>query len=179
MELGVEEIAALLVSPAAAQPVEAGAGYSHLDHARQTAAILASDPRNDEELVVAGLVHDIGQLFAGVGDLGHAQAGEAGVRRVLGERVATLVGLHVEAKRYLSATVAYGEVLSPASVASLMVQGGPMTPAQCVAFEALDECGDAVSLRKADDRAKVDDLVVADLSHWLAMVRRVAVRAER
>ncbi len=177
MELSVEDIAALLASRAAQQRVEPQARYSHLDHARQTAALLAADPNNDEALVVAGLVHDIGHLLPGVGDPGHARAAEAAVRRTLGERVGGLVGLHVAAKRYLCALDDYDDVLSPGSVTSLAVQGGPMNKEERSAFEALDAFGDAVRLRRADDGAKVDDLFVPDLAEWMVLVRRVAADA--
>ena len=38
-----------------------------------------------------------------------------------------------------------------------------------------DELGDAVALRRADDRGKVDGLVVDGLAAWMELVRRVAV----
>ena len=51
--------------------------------------------------------------------------------RALGERVAGIVGLHVEAKRYLVATEAgYGGVLTNDSVVSLGRQGGALTRAR-------------------------------------------------
>jgi predicted HD phosphohydrolase len=151
-----------------------GAAYSHLDHALQTAALLRGEGP-DEQLAVAGLVHDIGHLLPGVDDAGHAEAGAAGVRGALGERVAGLVGLHVAAKRYLVADEgAYGGGLSAGSVTSLSMQGGPMSSNERAAFEASPLFREAVALRRADDRGKVDGLVVDDLAMWMAAVRRVA-----
>ena len=70
-------------------------------------------------------MHDIGHLLPGVGDAAHASAGAEAVRAALGARVAGLVALHVEAKRYLVATEpGYGGGLGPDSVASLATQGG-------------------------------------------------------
>jgi predicted HD phosphohydrolase len=172
--LSVDDIAALLGSEAAGRPVEVGASFSHLDHALQTAALLR-DEAADEELVVAGLVHDIGHLLPGIDDAGHAEAGAAGVRDALGERVAGLVGLHVAAKRYLVADEgSYGGGLSEGSVISLSMQGGPMSSDERSAFEASPLFGAAVALRRADDRGKVDGLAVDDLAVWISAVRRVA-----
>jgi predicted HD phosphohydrolase len=175
MQLTVDDIAVLLGSTAASEPVEAGASFSHLDHALQTAALLRDEAPPDEELAVAGLVHDIGHLLPGVGDAGHAEAGATGVRDSLGERVAGLVGLHVAAKRYLVAGGgSYGGGLSAGSVTSLSVQGGPMSSDERSAFEGSPLFQQAVALRRADDRGKVDGLVVDDLAVWMAAVRRVA-----
>jgi predicted HD phosphohydrolase len=176
MNLTVDDIGELLASAAAGQPVGEGASTTHLDHARQTAALLREGAADDDELVVAGLVHDIGHLLPGIGDAAHAEAAAAGVREALGERVAGLVGLHVAAKRYLVADVgSYGGGLSAGSVTSLSVQGGPMSSDERASFEALPLSADAVVLRRADDRAKVDGLVVDGLEAWMAVVRRVAV----
>jgi predicted HD phosphohydrolase len=176
-QLTVDDIGALLGSGAAGQAVEAGASFSHLDHALQTAALLR-DEGPDEELAVAGLVHDIGHLLPGVDDAGHSGAGAAGVRDALGERVAGLVGLHVAAKRYLVAgEVAYGGDLSAGSVTSLSMQGGPMSSDERSAFEASPLFREAVTLRRADDRGKVEGLEVDDLGVWMAAMRRVAEAA--
>jgi predicted HD phosphohydrolase len=185
VHLTIDDIETLLASGAAAEPVEEGASYTHLDHALQTAALLrhegaagGEDARalaRVDELAVAGLVHDIGQLLPGIGDAAHAGAGAAAVRRALGERVAGLVGLHVAAKRYLVAGEGpYGEGLPAGSMTSLFRQGGPMSSDERASFEALPLFADAVTLRRADDRAKVDGLVVDGLEVWMEAVRGVA-----
>jgi predicted HD phosphohydrolase len=149
--------------------------FTHLDHALQTASVLRAQFPEDPELAVAGLVHDIGHLLEGVGDAEHAEVGAAAVRVALGERVAGLVGLHVEAKRYLVARqVTYGGTLAADSVASLALQGGPMSPDEQAAFEQLPHARDALLLRRADEGGKVDGLVVGGLSDWMPLVRRVS-----
>jgi predicted HD phosphohydrolase len=180
--LTVDDIGQLLASGAAGEPVEDGASFTHLDHALQTATLLRSEVgerglgEQDDALIVAGLVHDIGQLLPGIGDAEHDAAGAAGVRRTLGKRVAGLVGLHVAAKRYLVARGGtYWGGLSVGSVTSLSLQGGPMSSDECSRFEALPLFDDAVALRRADDRGKVDGLVVDGLAAWMEVVRRVAV----
>ena len=146
--------------------------FTHLDHALQTAAVLRHDFPDDIELAVAGLVHDIGHLLPGVGDAEHAEAGAEAVREALGERVAGPVGLHVEAKRYLVARQdAYAEVLAADSVASLALQGGPMSAEEQRDFERLPHAQRALDLRRADERGKVDGLEVAGLGEWMKVVR--------
>jgi predicted HD phosphohydrolase len=138
--------------------------FTHLEHALQTAAVLRQEFPDDIELAVAGLVHDIGHLLPGVGDAEHADAGAEAVRAVLGEDVAGPVGLHVEAKRYLVARQgAYSDDLAPDSVASLALQGGPMSTDEQRAFERLPHAQRALDLRRADERGKVDGLEVAGL----------------
>jgi predicted HD phosphohydrolase len=151
--------------------------FTHLDHALQTAAVLRQQAPDDQELAVAGLVHDIGHLLPGVGDPEHAEAGGAAVREALGERVAGLVGLHVAAKRYLVARqVEYSGTLAADSVVSLAMQGGPMSPAEQAAFEKLPYAEDALVLRRADESGKVDGLRVAGLAEWMDIVREVHAR---
>jgi predicted HD phosphohydrolase len=185
--LTVDDIGQLLASGAAGEPVEAGASFTHLDHALQTATLLRAEVAergqgegedgdgDGDALIVAGLVHDVGHLLPGVGDAEHGAAGAAAVRGALGKRVAGLVGLHVAAKRYLVASGGtYGGGLSAGSVTSLSLQGGPMSSDERARFEALPLFGDAVALRRADDRGKVDGLVVDGLAAWMEVVRRVA-----
>jgi predicted HD phosphohydrolase len=146
--------------------------FTHLDHALQTAAVLRHDFPDDIELAVAGLVHDIGHLLPGVGDAEHAEAGAEAVRETLGDRVAGPVGLHVEAKRYLVARQnAYAEVLAADSVASLALQGGPMSAEEQQEFERLPHAQRALDLRRADERGKVDGLAVAGLGEWMKVVQ--------
>jgi len=86
--------------------------------------------------------------------------------------VADLVALHVQAKRYLVATEpGYGAELASDSVASLANQGGSMSPDEVAAFGALPLAPAAVALRRADDRGKVEGLVVRGLGHWVPLLQ--------
>jgi len=175
-DLGIDEIVQLLAA-AAARPLDACAAVSQLDHALQTAALLEHRYPDDPELAAAGLVHDIGHLLPGVDDAAHASAGAEVVRTVLGARVAGLVALHVEAKRYLVATEpGYGGRLGPDSVASLATQGGSASPGEVAAFAALPLASAARALRRADDGGKVEGLVVRDLPSWVPLLRRLSER---
>ena len=171
--LSVDEIVAVLES-GADRPLGPGVAVTQLDHALQTAAALRHDHPDDIELAVAGLVHDLGQLLPGARDETHAHDGGAAVRGVLGERVAGIVALHVEAKRYLVATDGnYQARLTEDSVVSLGRQGGVLEPGQASAFLALPWAADAVTLRRADDGAKVLGLEVAGLEEWVPLLHRM------
>ena len=99
-------------------------------------------------------------------------AGAGAVGAALGARVAGLVALHVEAKRYLVATEpGYGAGLGPDSVASLATQGGAASPREVSDFAALPLAGAAVALRRADDSGKLEGLVVGDLPSWVPLLR--------
>jgi predicted HD phosphohydrolase len=144
-------------------------GLSALDHALQCAFELAGARPRDDELQLAGLVHDIGH---GLGsDEEHGRLGAELVRSLLGERVAGLVAAHVEAKRYLVATdVSYRARLSTDSVRTLALQGGAMAPGQVAAFASSPWASDALVLRRADDAAKVAGRAVPPLAHWVPVL---------
>ena len=70
--------------------------------------------------------------------------------------------LHVPAKRYLCATDAgYFGMLSPASVHTLGLQGGPMTAQEIALFEKEPYHREAVRVRRWDDQGKVAGLKTA------------------
>jgi phosphonate degradation associated HDIG domain protein len=147
---------------------------SQTEHALQ-AADLAAQEGASNALVVAALLHDVGHLLHTEGedvadrgvDARHEEAGEAWLLESFGPDVTEPVRLHVAAKRYLCAVDPdYLATLSPASVRSLELQGGPMTPDEIARFERNPYCGDAVRLRRWDDAAKVPGLGVPGLDTY-------------
>jgi len=146
-----------------------------LAHGLQCAALLAAVEPSDLELQVAGLVHDVGTIVAPGEPSRHAWIGADVVRSLLGDRVATLVGGHDQAKRYLVTTdAAYRERLSPRSIATLRGQGGLLDPTERAAFEERAEFDALLSLRRADDGAKEHGRAVPPLEHWRDAVRELA-----
>ena len=173
--LSVDELVDLLATVGPTHQLSPTVAVSQLDHALQTAALLERARPDDAELAVAGLVHDIGHLLSGGTDEAHAEDGAAAVRRVLGERVAGIVGLHVEAKRYLVGVEGgYDGELSDDSVLSLRRQGGSLGATEAAAFAGLPLAADAVTLRRADDHGKAEGLVVHPLEWWVPRLRAVA-----
>ncbi|MFC9440774.1 HD domain-containing protein [Nocardia sp. NPDC057030] len=161
-------------------PDRSGDPVDILDHDRQCAELLRQRYPRDEQLQVAGLVHDIGHQLVPGDDAGHGRHGAAAIRELLGARVARLVELHVVAKRYLAATdSAHTAGLSRSSQRTLITQGGPMNAAEAAAFEADPDFDAALALRRADDAGKVVGLAVAPLDSWIPVIERVAERALR
>lgn len=174
---GVDELMGLLADGADVWDMadRSGDPVDILDHDRQCAELLRRDYPEDEELQVAGLVHDIGHQLVPGDDAGHGRHGAAAVRALLGDRVARLVELHVVAKRYLAATdSAHAANLSPSSRRTLALQGGPMTEAEVAQFRTDPHFAAALALRRADDAGKVVGLVVAPLTTWRPVIERVA-----
>ena len=84
------------------------------------------------------------------------------------------IRLHVPAKRYLCATDAeYQAQLSPASIQSLALQGGPFSADEVEAFERNSHFRAAVALRRWDDLAKIPNLDVPPLEHYRPRLERV------
>jgi predicted HD phosphohydrolase len=152
-------------------------GLTALDHHLQCAALLARAHPEDPELQVAGLLHDIGHWLApGKPDL-HGVVGSEYLRDMFSERVAALVELHVDAKRYLvSVEPGYRAMLSQGSALTLVAQGEAMSADEAGAFEAKNYAADAVVLRRADEMAKVPGLQVPSLAAWAPVLEAAAVR---
>ena len=145
-----------------------------LEHALQCAA-LAEAEGAEARLMTAALLHDIGHLIHDLGDAPavrgiddrHEVLGRDWLARFFGAAVTEPVALHVDAKRYLTATdPGYFATLSAGSVRSLELQGGPFSSELAAGFIGLPYAGDAVRLRRWDEAAKVPDKVTPDLEHF-------------
>jgi [1-hydroxy-2-(trimethylamino)ethyl]phosphonate dioxygenase len=147
------------------------------------AAFLAQRSGASDGLVIAALLHDIGHLIEAAPqdiedwktDAGHELTGSRWLARHFGPAVCEPVRLHVPAKRFLCATDPdYFHTLSPASVVTLRLQGGPMSRAESESFVAETYFRDAVVLRRWDDQAKVARLQTPDFPHYKALIERLA-----
>jgi [1-hydroxy-2-(trimethylamino)ethyl]phosphonate dioxygenase len=162
-----------------------GEPVSQLEHALQTARLAVEQGASDA-LVVAALLHDIGHLLddraadaakRGV-DARHEDTGDRFLSQYFDKNVTEAIRLHVSAKRYLCAVDdVYLNHLSPASVQSLVMQGGPMSSAETGAFVTLLHADDAVNLRLWDDEAKQAGLNVPGLDAYVPYLQRVMLRA--
>ena len=142
-----------------------------LEHSLQ-AAWFVQRKGGEETLVAAALLHDLGHLLHSEGedaaerglDTRHEELGAEALAEHLPAAVLDPIRMHVAAKRYLCrANARYLAALSLASVASLALQGGPMSAAEAEEFIALPHAGEAITLRHADDAAKVRGLGVPEL----------------
>lgn len=149
-------------------------------HALQGAWLAEREGKGDA-MIVAALLHDIGHMVHDLGDNPadagiddrHEELGHAWLQAHFGPEVTEPVRLHVAAKRYLCAVEAdYFGKLSTDSIKSLALQGGPMSPEEVTAFEALPQHADAVQLRRYDEQAKVKGLETPPVAHFLPAVAR-------
>jgi [1-hydroxy-2-(trimethylamino)ethyl]phosphonate dioxygenase len=159
-----------------------GEDVSMTEHALQ-AAYFAQSAAAPPSLVVAALLHDIGHLVVDVPDdiadwtedAHHEEIGSTWLARRFPPEVSEPVRLHVPAKRYLCATDArYFSKLSAASVATLKLQGGPMSAANVVLFETERFHKEAVRVRQWDDQGKVAGLVTPNLEDYRALIEGMA-----
>jgi [1-hydroxy-2-(trimethylamino)ethyl]phosphonate dioxygenase len=161
-----------------------GEAVSTTQHALQ-AAHFARQEQASQQLVVAALLHDIGHLIdAAPDDLGewttdarHEEAGGRWLALRFAPEVSEPVRLHVPAKRYLCATdPRYFSKLSPASLVTLRLQGGPMTADELSRFAAEPFHREAIRVRQWDDAGKIAGLATPLLSDYADMIGRLSCK---
>jgi phosphonate degradation associated HDIG domain protein len=155
------------------------------EHMLQT-AVAAEAEAAPPELVAAALLHDFGHLIHGgpedAADQGldteHEEVGFRFLALRFPPEVVEPVRLHVAAKRYLCAVdPGYLDLLSPASLLSLELQGGPMSAAEIAAFETSPHYEAACRLRRWDDVGKDPEAPVPELERYRAVLEAVALPA--
>ena len=152
---------------------DGGEVVTQTQHALQ-AAHFAAQEGHSPTLIAAALLHDYGHVMDESDDSverevdgRHELVGSRFLERHFIKAVTEPGKLHVAAKRYLCATEdGYFARLSPVSVRSLELQGGPFTEEQARAFELNQYYSDAVQVRRYDERAKDPDLTTPDLDHF-------------
>jgi phosphonate degradation associated HDIG domain protein len=151
-----------------------GERVSMTEHMLQSAYAAERDGA-PPQLIAAALLHDYGHFIHelpsdaaehGI-DTQHEEVAHAFLSEHFGPEIAEPIRMHVAAKRYLCATdPSYLDELSPASVHSLTLQGGPYSPDEVAKFELSPYARDAVRLRRYDDIGKVEGLETPDLEHY-------------
>jgi gamma-butyrobetaine dioxygenase len=159
-----------------------GEAVTQASHMLQAAA-LAERAGAGDELIAAALLHDVGHfsgtltghdLMRGT-DTRHGEAGAAWLGRWFGEQVTEPVRLHVAAKRYLCAVEPeYAAGLSPASVYTLGVQGGPMRGRELAEFAGHRFAEAAIRVRRWDDAAKDPQVQPPPFDHFAPVLRALA-----
>jgi len=151
------------------------------EHMLQTAA-LAEHEGADDELIAAALLHDVGNYadeFSAYSptdtfDKRHDVVGAELLAPYFCRRVVAAVRLHVAAKRYLCAVQPeYFSLLSVASVHTLALQGGPMSPREVTEFKRHEGFADAVRLRVWDEHAKVPGVATPTFDDYMPLLRRI------
>jgi len=151
------------------------------EHMLQAAA-LAQGEGADDSLIAAALLHDVGHYVeesnayspTDTFDKRHDVVGSQFLAPYFDQRIVTAVRLHVAAKRYLCATrPEYLSMLSAASVHTLELQGGSMSPSEVVEFEGNVGFRDAVRVRMWDDQAKVPGVLTPSFNDFVPLLRQV------
>ncbi|KAF9268573.1 hypothetical protein L218DRAFT_940468 [Marasmius fiardii PR-910] len=181
-----------------------GEQVSQLEHSLQ-AANCARTTTHVGTVVIAALLHDIGHFLPKstlnmlelpspasdtdmvslsnstikLGRTGHETIGATYLSSLgFPGIVCDLVGAHVVAKRYLTATEGeYWDSLSDASKASLEVQGGPFPPSEAEEFKKDPLFQEKVAMRRFDDYAKVVGLEVPEIEEYKEMAVRILLGA--
>ncbi len=159
-----------------------GEPVSVLEHSLQ-AAHYAEVAGAAPALISAALLHDVGHMLHGL-DEGIADHGHDGMHeevaagylaRWFGPDVTEPILLHVPAKRFLCWDKQdYLARLSPSSIQSLALQGGPMNDEQAAGFLLNPFAEAAIALRHWDDEAKVPGLSVPPAAHYLSILHAAA-----
>lgn len=169
-----------------------GEPVTELAHSLQCAE-LAREAGADEDLQLACLLHDVGRfavdpreildkkdqrLGAGAGARGHHEVGADLIAPWVPARVAWLVRMHAEAKRYLCATEpGYYDALTPGSRFTMTLKGGTMTTDEAARRAQHPWMADAVRLRRWDDLAKVPGKTTEPIEAWASLLRHHFGRA--
>jgi len=148
----------------------------HMLQSAQEAELSQADP----DLIVAALLHDIGHytneipdtvLMKGT-DNYHEEAGANFLADYFPPSVTEPVRRHVATKRYLCATdPEYFSRLSEASVYTLKVQGGPMSPDEVAEFEKSPHLDSCIKVRVWDDAGKDPDKTYPEFSYYRDLVQ--------
>jgi phosphonate degradation associated HDIG domain protein len=161
-----------------------GEAVTMSEHMLQS-AVFAGRENPGDELIAAALLHDIGHftnefgddyIDQGIDNL-HDEAGARLLEDFFPPVVVACVRLHVAAKRYLCATDdGYFAKLSPASVATLKLQGGPMSKEEAQAFEKDPHFREAVRVRLWDEAGKVPGMKTPIFADFAPLLQRVIDR---
>lgn len=154
---------------------------TQLQHAEQSGT-LALEWGCDEEVALAAFLHDIGHFiaqqqehkdFTAFGCPQHDEIGANFLKQCgFSKRIQVLVGEHVNVKRYLAATQkGYIAQLSAASLATLEMQGGPMTEEEVIQYRETPFLDEIIKLRKLDDCGKRPEMACKGMNYWLASIR--------
>ena len=149
------------------------------------AAQLAERTGCADDLIAAALLHDIGHYTSEFPDDAmdrdidnrHEEAGARVLEPFFPATVTDCVRWHVDAKRYLCAVdPGYFERLSEASVHTLRLQGGPMTPEEVEVFSRHDNLDSIIQVRMWDEGAKDPTVDSPDFDHYAPLLQRLVDR---
>ena len=147
-------------------------------HMLQTAQC-AEQAGADNSQIVAALLHDIGHykneipetsLAKGINNF-HEEVGANFLEDFFPSSVVEPIRQHVAAKRYLCAVKSdYLDHLSPASLHTLNLQGGPMNADEVREFEKNDYIEQCIQLRYWDEEGKDPERAHPPFSYYRSLI---------
>ena len=160
--------------------MEYGERVNMRDHMLQSAVFAERDGASD--LVVAAallhdyghFVHDLGEDIADHGiDGKHEEVGADYLEQYFPPEVIEPMRLHVAAKRYLCATDAeYFATVSPASLQSLALQGGPFSAEEVAEFEKNPHFKLAIQVRRYDEAGKEVEMETPTIEAYRPIIEK-------
>lgn len=156
------------------EDLEYGERVTIVAHSLQCATFAERDGA-DDLMVAAAFLHDYGHFCHDLGediadkgiDAIHEEIGAEALSEYFVPEVIEPMRLHVAAKRYLVATdEEYLKTVSPASIQSLALQGGPFTPEEAAEFAAGPHFERAIQLRRYDEEGKYPQMETPDYEHF-------------
>lgn len=161
-----------------------GEQVSMATHMLQAALFAQRQNASDVE-IAAALLHDVGHfanhIDARVAEHGvdahHEDAGADFLAEFFPPEVVEPVRQHVASKRYLCAVdPRYFDRLSPASVHTLNLQGGPMSSDEVTEFEKSPHLQACVRVRKWDEAGKDPALVTPGFDHYRQLLQSLLIK---
>ena len=142
-------------------------------------AMIAEKTKSKDTLICSCLLHDYGhfilddpdELVREKKDGKHEDVGYEYLKKYFKEEIVEPIKNHVLAKRYLARDQKYLNLLSPASITSLKLQGGLMSDDEAQTFEKNKYFKDSIKLRRFDEAAKNEGVKIKDIIEYKSLLQ--------
>ena len=142
-------------------------------------AMMAEKTKSKDTLICSCLLHDYGhfilddpdELVREKKDGKHEDVGYEYLKKYFKEEIVEPIKNHVLAKRYLARDQKYFNLLSPASITSLKLQGGLMSDDEAQTFEKNKYFKDSIKLRRFDESAKNEGVKIKDIIEYKSLLQ--------
>ena len=142
-------------------------------------AMMAEKIKSKDTLICSCLLHDYGhfilddpdELVREKKDGKHEDVGYEYLKKYFKEEIVEPIKNHVLAKRYLARDQKYFNILSPASITSLKLQGGLMSDDEAQTFEKNKYFKDSIKLRRFDEAAKNEGVKIKDIIEYKSLLQ--------
>ena len=142
-------------------------------------AMIAEKTKSKDTLICSCLLHDYGhfiledpdELVREKKDGKHEDVGYEYLKKYFKEEIVEPIKNHVLAKRYLARDQKYFNLLSPASITSLKLQGGLMSDDEAQTFEKNKYFKDSIKLRRFDEAAKNEGVKIKDIIEYKSLLQ--------